>query len=464
MLTSDTGPGYTGSSVAKRFGGTRSNPRCDALEPRKLVGPNKTIQVGEDIVSSPITAGNFVDATPYNSTRIKKQATGSITLRNVVKVVNNVEPYRNTCNEAQSYTKNDIEYSHRFFNPASIVGTKVWGAYSEFSESDREFVRNIAVTKAKNSLRRGLTSLPMLYRDREQTLLTMKSKSEMIIDVVMRRHNTDLQRYRRLRTKRDKIRFARAVAAQHLEFIFGIMPLIEDLEGLAEYITQDESTFVKGSGTYGITSTVKDKLANPANIDFNRGPPYGGGYSVQSRYSARCSLRADIVSNIGADASKLGFTPLYTLYDVVPLSFILSWFSNFGHWIGSMDPLIGANFRTGSVNVRKSVSSDLTIVGDFHIETSGTSAQQTRIYDAGGSVHCSESTVRDVRTILTSEPDSEFELYNNLSFYSVMASVSLAIQRKLKLPKRVLSTSPFRYKGKKSVRNLPPIKWTKPNA
>lgn len=464
MFTSDTGPAYTGSSITKHFAGNEINPRCDVLEPRQVVGPIRTVQVGEHITSSPTTAGNFIDATPYNSTRIKKGTAGSITLRKVIKVVNNVEPYRNTCDKAQSYYGDNIVYNHRFFDPASIVGTRVWGAYSEFSESDREFVRNIAITKAKNSLRRGLTSLPMLYRDREETLKTMASKSAMIIDVVMRRHNDDLQRYRRLRTKRDKVRFARAVAAQHLEFIFGIMPLIDDLQGLAEFITQEESTFVKGSGTHGITSTKKGKLANPARDDFDRGPPYGGGYSIQSRYSARCSLRADIVSNIGADASKLGFTPLYTLYDMVPLSFILSWFSNFGHWIGSMDPLIGANFRTGSVNVRRSVSSDLTIIGDFHEELRPGQVHQHRIYDASGSVHCSESTVIDVRTVLTSEPDSEFELYNNLSFYSVAASVSLAIQRKLKLPNRVLSTSPFRYKGKKSVRNLPPIKWTKPNA
>lgn len=465
MFVSDSGPGYSGVTSLHRFAGTEKFPRCDtSIDNAVLTGPNKTVQIGEDEVSSPTTSGNFVDALPYRSTRTKIGSSGELTLRRVNKVIYDA-PWRNTCFGAYQYRTYDLKYSHRFFDPSIIVGKRIWGAYSEFSDSDMAFVRNVAETKAKNSLRRGLTSLPMLFREREQTLKTMQSKSNLIIDIVMRRHNDDLQRYRKLRTKRDKIRFARAAAAQHLEVIFGIMPLIDDLQGLAEFMVQEEFTFVKGTGTHGITSTVKGKVASAASTKPEQAPPYGGGYSVQSRYSARCALRADITSKIGADAAQLGFAPLYTLYDAVPLSFVLSWFSNFGQWVGSMDPLVGANFRTGSTNVRRSVSSDLTLVGSFEKSTKRSSGRQhIDIYDAGGVVHKSESFVSDVRSVLDSEPDGEFEFYNNLSFYSMAASVSLAIQRKLKLPKRALSVSPFKYKGKKQVRNLPPIKWSKPNA
>lgn len=461
MLTTDSGPGYTGTIVNRRFAGSKLSPRCDVVQDTKLTGPVRTVRVGEEIISSPTTSGNFVDATPYKSTRLKKAASGAISLRRVDKHIHSSTPYRNSCKGAQVYASYDFVYNYRFFNPTALVGPDKWAKYTEFSDVDKRFVRNIAVTKAKNSLRRGLTSLPMLYRERQETLRTMKTKSEMIIDVVMRRHNDDLHQYRKLRSKRDKTRFARAAAAQHLEVIFGIMPLIDDLQGLAEYVMQEETTFVKGTGTHGITATEKGRLAVKAVTDYSRSPPLGGGYSVQSRYSVRCALRADITSSIGADAAQLGFSPLYTLYDAVPLSFVLSWFSNFGQWIGSLDPLVGAEFRTGSVSTRKSVSSDLTLVGTFQREGG---AYDPRIYDASGIVHHSESFVDDVRTVLTSEPESEFELYNNLSFYSVTAALSLVIQRKLKLPKRVLKSSPFKYKGKKTVRNLPPIKWSKPNA
>lgn len=448
---------------------------CDWRDKFYVFGSNGTNLSGEVFLSpSEALKGNHVDALPYWTKKLEYQApSGSVKFLFSKKIIrtSGSPAYlaANVCDGATvneraelSVNAEDIPWSRIVAIPALTKDINSPIA----SHADINFARVMAETKAKNSLRRGLTNLPMMFAERAQTMKTIQTKSNAIIDVIKNRHKADFSRWTRIKGSRNKKLFAKRAAADHLELIFGILPLINDLQGLAEYATLPETTFVKGKGKHAAfqrETVVKRHNSRMPGEDYF----YLNGSSVTHfdlLHSFIVSLRADVTSQLGTKSQQLGFSPLYNLYDAVPLSFVLSWFSNFGHWIGSLDPLIGAEFRTGSV----SHLSRETVRTEFHGEDiqpyselpGATDVTQTFTQCRGSLEYVCRKT-HTTRTVLTSEPDSDFLFYNNMSLFSVGASISLAIQRKLKIPKRMMVNSPFKYKGRKTVKNLPPIKYVR---
>lgn len=285
----------------------------------------------------------------------------------------------------------------------------------------------------------------MMLKERAETVAMMKTYAGRGLDLIRRRQLADVKRWKSFKNRpREQKKFlAQTIANEHLMFIFGLLPLLEELEGLAKHVTRDEHKFIKGRGRH--TKKIEEVSSKQEGTY-----PFFTVTKKESVYSVRCDLRADINMQILARAQKLGFNPLYTLYDFTPLSFVTGWFSNFNHWLKSLDPLYGSTFRTGSYSIREQTV--------LERETHGWADDRNTPKGNGSSF---AMKTYDLRLPIASEPPTGApEFYNNFSFYSVAASASLFVQRKVKLTRRAIGMKPFRYRSKKPA-YLPPITYTK---
>lgn len=399
--------------------------------------PFSSVSTGIKVDKAPLIKGDHVTALPYWSRVIE--------LENPKWVVN--AEYHNGGSGV-------CEYSNRFYETfdgrAFSQVTERDLLLRNFSAEDERFVRNMSDLKAKASLRRALVNTPILVKERLQTISMASERVGDMMRVVKSVQDRDLKRFRRLKSAKSRRAFAQKAASSHLELIFGWLPLIDEVEGMMDYAMEESRTFVLGRGRHTVMNKteVKELVQQPINW-----AQVNTGASTRQSFSCRTTLRAEITSNFGRNAQQLGFNPLYTLYDFTPLSFITGWFSNFNYVIQSLDPLLGAEFVTGSRSERVATVVRKSCVATKNHKLGGS---KYHFADGYGVSHGSHTFTR--RVVIDEVPDTHFEFYNNLSAYSVFAGISLYLQRRLKPIQVGLKTKRFRYKSKKPV-YLPPIRY-----
>lgn len=373
--------------------------------------------------------GNHIDALPYYSEKITVAAPA----------------WEAKCIRKGGAKLCDLwEYKGSGLTFTSIVPSDFNVPSGTFTKEEKDFCKRFALLKAQADLRKADASIPMMLKERAETVKMMKSYAGRGLDLIRRRQLADVKRWKSLkRAPREQKKFlAQTIANEHLMFIFGMLPLLEDLEGLAKHVTRDEHKFIKGRGRQ--TKKVESSKAIAHEHAFHT------VHKTEYVYSVRCDLRADITFKIGARMQQLGFNPLYTVYDFTPLSFITGWFSNFNYWLRSLDPLYGSEFRTGSFSIREQC-----------VVEKVTHGWETVYERPTGNGKSFGTKVKDTRLAIASEPPTGSpEFYNNLSFYSVAAGASLFVQRKVKLAQRTIGMKPFRYRSKKPA-YLPPITYKK---
>lgn len=394
---------------------------------------------GESFMKAPLVKGNHIDALPYWSEQLTL-SNPSFPLKGIAyagfsmpRVCKPMYP---------DATGNDVYIWDTDFVATRNFALSTYVPSFPFSSADKQWVRNVAETRARAALRRGLMQMPLLLRERMQTLAMAKERVGDLMRVARSVQNRDLREWKRLKSAKSRRAFAQKAASSHLELIFGWLPLLAEVEGMCEFIQQDDLSFRIGKGRM-----TQSKATSSAAW-------HGAGNSLapnvvrslrrtRHTYSVRTSLRVDVNIQLMSQLSQLGFNPLYTLYDFTPLSFVSGWFSNFNHWIQAIDPLFGATYRTGSSSIRSKTSI----------------TQESYVMDPRfqGKPHVAKlERIRDDRVVLSTEPDPTFTFYNNLGVYSVLAGTSLYLQRRLKPLEKALKVKQFRYKSKKAI-NLPPI-------
>lgn len=385
---------------------------------------------GEDFSrDEDIHVGNRIDALPYWSRKVTVDVPFWDASLEISRLPD--EPHRyEQRGDGRAYTAiNDYDFTATSSN--------------SLSAEEAKFVRDLAIMKAQASLRKADASIPMMMKERIETLNMMKSYAGRGLDLIRRRQLKDVSRWKKLsRSPREQRKLlAQIIANEHLMFVFGMLPLLEDLEGLAEHVMRDEHKFIKGRGRMAQLRETKSFKS------------YGNFSTLTKKealVSVRVSLRADISVEVLGRAQKLGFNPLYTLYDFTPLSFITGWFSNFNFWVQSLDPLYGSVFRTGSISTRTT----MTVKRECYATPS------PNVVAKGNGKSQGTSTFDRREVVSSMPPQGDLAFYNNLSFFSVTAGISLFVQRKVKLAQKAIRIKPFRYKSPRPV-NLPPIKYSK---
>lgn len=414
-----------------------------------------------------ITLGNRVDALPYWSERL-----------NVT-----VDPRQRDIAYGVGLSRfpfppGDVCISPGSSGSETIVRNKYstdpfeWAPMPEFdlprvSPAELEFLRGMADTRALASLNKAMANLPMLFKERRETIRMAAGKAGMLADAARSIQQRDFSRYRKA-AKKDRRRIARDIANEHLEAIFGWLPLIAEVEGAMDYIAQERYEFIKGRGSHVIADNVDVHVSAPV---------YGwdewhGAYrevaradvtGVQRRLKGmRTNLRMDITSAFAGDARQLGFEPIASFYDMVPLSFVSGWISNFDAYVRTLAPLIGLEFRTGSRNLRR----------ETFLDVSGRIMEQNPpVYPAPWKAWVEDrdrsvtlltgSRTRDDRSVVDKLPTASLHWDLDVGLYEATAAASLLIQRKLKPLQRAIGVKQFRYKGSKP-KWLPRIRYRKP--
>lgn len=318
------------------------------------------------------------------------------------------------------------------------------------SNAEWASLTRLADTKALGNARKALVNLPMIFAERRETIAMIGGKVASMVKGANALQQRSLDEYRKTKPKNRRAA-AKRISNEHLEFVFGWMPLISEIEGAVEYIQRDTLDFIRSRGVQslqlpGAFVTTATDVSPPIQLPYAY-PVWGTMWTrktTRQAISVRTALRYRLATAIVGDMYALGFDPLSTAFDMVPLSFLTGWVSNFDYWIRTISPAVGLEFETGSRNRRAT-----TIV-----ESQGAIQPLHGYHLEGGSTSGSSRRRRDDRLVLETEPAASLEWDVEVGLYEVAAGVSLTLQRYLKPLKRNLALRKFRYKG-------PRPKWLK---
>lgn len=334
------------------------------------------------------------------------------------------------------------------------------------SEAEYATLCRLADTKALGNVRKALANLPMIIAERRETLQMIGGKVAQMAKGAHALQTKSVAEYRKAQrklSKTGKAKLARRISNEHLEFVFGWLPAISEVEGLCEFIAKDNLDFIRSRGVQGFhdISPFSDYSSHKPPSTVATGPfAYRDWFSVtsngvvRSSKSVRTALRYKLSSTLVGDAYALGFEPIGTAFDMVPLSFMSGWISNFDYWVRTLSPEFGLEFQTGSRNLRLHSSYELNMKGRV-ISDSGPMFVYGKTVDAKQDGYQRS----DTRKVLTGPPEASLEWDVEVGLFEVTAGISLSIQRYLKPLRRSFDVKQFRYRGPRP-KWLPKIRYT----
>jgi len=135
-------------------------------------------------------------------------------------------------------------------------------------------------------------------------------------------------------SRRDALR---AVAERWLEFVYGVRPLLSDIEAATQYLADHQDRLARelvrvsgGSGEMWDTPTRSLNSEGTYSVGITR-------WDLYTKRGASARYSGAIVSQAGSTTTKvldhLGFSPRNfapTVYNLIPWSFVIDYFSNMG--------------------------------------------------------------------------------------------------------------------------------------
>ncbi|UJQ85691.1 MAG: putative maturation protein [Pepevirus faecenecus] len=326
-----------------------------------------------------------------------------------------------------------------------------------------KFLQEMADTKARAALNKALVNLPLLFAERKQTMKMIGSRVRDMGQLALAAQKRDLTAWKKAKTPRSKQMAAKDAANGHLELIFGFLPLIDEIEGAAEFLGMPQLDFIRARGLHGmdfpeVSLVGVQPITWPWNSSSRDGPNNAGNLAsifksglVKKRASVRTALRFELETQLAADARRLGFEPIGAAFDLYPLSFLVGWFSNLDSYIKGLAPLIGVEFVTGSRNRRtKTTGAEATAVAHYPTQPLYGMVRKWTLMPKGENVTTrSIRIMRNDRSKLTAPPELTLHWDVDVGMYEVAAGLSLLIQRYIKPLKRLTKQKSFRYRGPK---------------
>lgn len=438
-------------------------PLCELV--KKVYPFNVATKLRPDPVETverqtPPVQGDHVKALPYWSRLHKSAAYGDgiveyVAQWNNTALVGNVIPPQ-TCSAQQQ------------LGSLTVGNFDVWGytaapevlAVPTGTAAQWQFCEHMANTKARANLNKGLINVPLLIAERKETAeligTNVKRMAATIRDVATR----DLSRIRKLKKQADKRRVARGIANEHLAIIFGMLPLIDEVEGAVELLERPVLDFIRSRGLFNMVLSetsidTTSAVTAPSNISLMNSA--GRVATVTSKgvsrktISVRTALRYKLSSQLAQTGRHLGFEPVGAAFDLIPLSFIVGWFSNLDDYIRALAPIVGAEFETGSRNRRQKHMIDFSVT--VHPSAPGSLyGNPTRFVIPPQlkepNMYIAEKR-HDTRFVLTEPPETNLHWDVDVGLAEIAAGLSLTVQRYVKPLKRLAKAKEFRYKARK---------------
>jgi len=180
-------------------------------------------------------------------------------------------------------------------------------------------LESLADTKALGNLRKAMANLPMIFAERRETLALAGKYASRIARTVKAAQDSSLEEFRKVKPK-NRSAVAKAIADEHLSVVFGLLPLIGEVEGMVEYLNTDRLDFIRSRGLQVELRTDSSKYNQEVIPDAGwpnlmRGS-FGRVYTGRddaTQFGVRTALRYKLSSTIVADLSRLGFEPIAQL-------------------------------------------------------------------------------------------------------------------------------------------------------
>lgn len=405
-----------------------------------------------------VVKGNKVRATPYTCEVFEcEPITGTYTQTIATRYGPNVNHVKH-CGPSAGTFFELAGSAGAVFNGASIIPQLPGDLETE------QFLMNYSRTQALQSLRKSYVNLPLLYAERVQTAKMLTDNCLKISKEIGDLKRDAIKQYKRAKQEGRRAKdVAKALADKHLEYLFGVLPLLDEMKGAVEMFYKPESMVITGRGKRASVDEI-DTSFSLTHKDYNSfvSKPWQpslrckvGGFD---RLSARTSISVEVTTRAIKRMRDLGFNPLAAAFDLVPLSFLANFVSNLGAFIGSHDPMPDAVFLRGSTGLwREAVRQYVVIPEPFLVYSSFDMwvLPEASVCSARGSGRA----LKIVRFPFDGMPDPTLLLANNLSVEKAFTVSALAIQRAIKpviAAKRALK--PFRYRGARP-KNLKPIRY-----
>lgn len=244
-----------------------------------------------------------------------------------------------------------IGYSFANFNNNTVAGP----------ENGYDSVIIAALNKAADVKWDALTTLAE-SRETASTLVTLARTG---LELVRAAKRLDFQRLRKACKNASKrrdlpARFRKKAkrAAQNkggtissaseawMTYRYGISPTLMDIQAaralLDKGVTTPITRTVRAGRSYDKNRKVSARLSGYRTRD----------YDVQRKVVERCNLTLSVKSPEWATGSTFGVTsPMSTVWEIIPFSFVIDWFLPIGDWIRAMSVVPNVNFVHGSVSI-----------------------------------------------------------------------------------------------------------------
>jgi len=412
---------------------------ADTVTRINAVGEEKTLVKGDRVHASPFT-GTYRECVPISGEL-------SSSYRNT----NASGPDKTHCGDtAGTYAKTKVEagYLYELRDPVAVP--------SDAALEQR--LRDSAETKALANLTQGFYNLGILLAERQKSVSYVKDKALQIARLVKERQLSSLQRYNRTKRK-DRHEMARQISNEHLAFMFGLLPMIDEIKGICDLLGSKTSLVITGRGRQ-----AKDQLdltyQQIRSLQVGSQTGYGAmasqcEFETRTRYSVRSGIVCDLSVESLARLRDHGLNPVATFYDLIPLSFLSDFVSNTGTFLRAFDPLLGYSFRTAYSTLWRERKVFAKVSGSKYV-LKGSSSEQS--VETTGFAQGYARYLYVQRTPLREMPLPTWLVQNNLSLAKAATIASLAIQRYLKPVQVLIGKRPFRYRGPRP-KYLPPIKY-----
>lgn len=139
----------------------------------------------------------------------------------------------------------------------------------------------------------------------------------------------------------------RTVHKTWLEYKYGWMPILQEVQGAAEFFAQrfalPQKNIVSATGI--VRRTHKGVINNPGSLYYDRLWPLNETW--EGTVVCKVELRGELTSPYAAQLQQLGLTnPALVAWELVPFSFVFDWFVSVGDWLQAQTALFGITLKT----------------------------------------------------------------------------------------------------------------------
>ena len=151
---------------------------------------------------------------------------------------------------------------------------------------------------------------------------------------------------------------SKTLASKWLEYRYGIMPLVYDLQDLVKSINSIRSGSQQLRKTFRASATAEARGSTPRTLPV-QGPGGSLTLTLESIQLASVSARATVLvgftdSKGSGNISRIlgGFDFISSAWELVPFSFVVDWFVNVGDWVASWQPMVASKVLTSCVTTQ----------------------------------------------------------------------------------------------------------------